>query len=290
MAEETAAAAAVLSEKSIRKAAEWFICAKPITGNIWAHIGCSTIPYKQLLDDTYSMNYLASFALQNGGKQGSLIRIQMETGKYVLPYYMVPGAGNYQVQTSDVLYSGNTSEPYELYNYFYDYAAEGGFGELPAQYAAAEAAYRNFVRNEYLAVPETTQSYLKYVIRQQRFDASDPSVISKVANYVQGAAQYNWKYDRLLDVQSDIVVAFLRDFKEGICQHYASAATLLFRMPRFPRPLYGRLRGQGGGGRMDGYFRIGRTCVGRSIYRRIRLGICGGYGRRSRFRRSGRGQ
>ena len=194
----------------------------------------STIPYKQLLDDTYSMNYLASFALQDGGKQGSLIRIQMETGKYVLPYYMVPGAGNYQVQTSDVLYSGNTSEPYELYNYFYDYAAEGGFGELPAQYAAAEAAYRNFVRNEYLAVPETTQSYLKYVIRRQGFDASDPSVISKVANYVQGAAQYNWKYDRLLDVQSDIVVAFLRDFKEGICQHYASAATLLFRMLGFP--------------------------------------------------------
>ena len=46
----------------------------------------------------------------------------------------------------------------------------------------------------------------------------------------------------------------------------------------------------GGGGRMDGYFRIGRTCVGRSIYRRIRLGVCGGYGRRSRVRRSGRGQ
>ena len=32
-----------------------------------------------------------------------------------------------------------------------------------------------------------------------------------------------------MDDEADVVVAFLTKYKEGICQHYASAATLLFR-------------------------------------------------------------
>ena len=83
-------------------------------------------------------------------------------------------------------------------------------------------------------MPDSAQSYLNYVIKEQGFSASDADIIAKVAKYVQGAAKYNLDYDRLLDVQTDIAVAFLRDFKEGICQHYASAATLLFRMLGIP--------------------------------------------------------
>ena len=200
------------------------------TGRSWR----STVPYGRLIDDTYSMNYLTSLALQNAGRQNSLIQIKMDNGEYVLPYYMATGTGNYTVQTSDVFYWGNTAEPYELANYFYEYTAEGPAGTLPQQYAALEEQYRSFVRNLYLAVPDSAQPYLNYVIQEQGFDASDPNIISEVAEYIQGAAEYNLDYNRILDMQTDIVVAFLRDFKEGVCQHYASAATLLYRMLGIP--------------------------------------------------------
>ncbi len=51
---------------------------------------------------------------------------------------------------------------------------------------------------------------------------------------MQGAATYNLDYDKALDKESDAVVSFLRDYKEGVCRHYASAATLLFRMIGIP--------------------------------------------------------
>ncbi len=200
------------------------------TGRGWR----STIPYGSLLDDTYSMNYLTSLALQNAGRQSSAVRIQMDNGSYVLPYYMALGTGNYQVQSSDVIYHGDTSGIYELDHYFYDYAAEGYVGGLPEQYVGLENLYADFVRENYLAVPDSSRTYLNYVIKEQGFDPSDPNVISAVANYVQKAARYNLEYNPLLDVQTDIVVSFLRDFKEGICQHYASAATLIFRCLGIP--------------------------------------------------------
>ncbi|MGN1061300.1 MAG: transglutaminase family protein, partial [Candidatus Coproplasma sp.] len=56
----------------------------------------------------------------------------------------------------------------------------------------------------------------------------------KVAKYIQNSATYNLMYDAALDGEQDIVVAFLRDYKEGVCQHYASAATLLYRALGIP--------------------------------------------------------
>ena len=199
------------------------------TGGGWR----STIQYGELIDEKYSMNYLTSLSLQNAGRESGMLRLDMERD-YVLPYYMAFGGENYRVQTSDVIYSGDTSEQYELNYYFYDHAEEGGTGSLTGRYADAEQAYRNFVEQNYLAVPESSRAYLNYVIREQGFDASDENIVSAVAEYVQGAAKYNLEYDRLLDAQTDIVVGFLRDFKEGICQHYASAATLIFRMLGIP--------------------------------------------------------
>ncbi len=97
-----------------------------------------------------------------------------------------------------------------------------------------ELAYRAFVHRMYLSLDETTRTYMDQLIAEQGFDASDPGIITAVARYIQGAATYNLDYDRSLDTQSNVVLAFLGTYREGVCRHYASAATLLYRALGIP--------------------------------------------------------
>ena len=185
--------------------------------------------YGQLLDGTYSMNYLTGIALSQAGYTSSQIAIEMKTHDYLLPYYMATGAGNYAVQTSDVWYKGDTSAAYSLPFYAYDYVRDGALTAGLGGYAAAEEAYRAFVYENYLTVRESARACMQAIIAEQGFRADDPAIVAKVAAYIQNAAAYNLEYDRAMDDEADVVVAFLTKYKEGICQHYASAATLLFR-------------------------------------------------------------
>ena len=185
--------------------------------------------YGQLLDGAYGMNYLTGIALAEAGYTSSQIAVEMYTHDYLLPDYMAMGAGNYAVQTSDVWYKGDTSAAYSLPFYAYDYVRDGALTAGLGGYAAAEEAYRAFVYENYLTVRESARACMQATIAEQGFRADDPAIVAKVAAYIQNAAAYNLEYDKAMDDEADVVVAFLTKYKEGICQHYASAATLLFR-------------------------------------------------------------
>ncbi len=183
----------------------------------------------------YSMNYLPAFSLSGMGMTEHEMQITVYGSQYYLPYNIVLGSGNHAVQGSDVIYSGSTAAPYSLTYYSYHFQEDGMLSyTLSGNAAQAERVYRNFVYENYLYVPSSTAEYLRQVIAEQGFDKTDANFIADVAQFVQNAAAYNLKYDRSLDQQEDIVVSFLRDYKEGICQHYASAATLLFRTLGIP--------------------------------------------------------
>lgn len=190
--------------------------------------------YSELLDGKYSLTYLTGAALAAAGYVSYEISIEQFTNDYLLPYYMAMGDFGYDVQASDVLYSGDVSSIYSLEYYMYDYVKEGAPEVGLGAYASAEEAYRQFVRQNYLSVPQSTLQYLSGIISAQGFSTDDPDIIEKVASYIQNAATYNLEYDSGLDKEEDIVVAFLESYKEGICQHYASAATLLYRALGIP--------------------------------------------------------
>ncbi|MCD8308230.1 MAG: transglutaminase-like domain-containing protein [Clostridia bacterium] len=182
----------------------------------------------------YSLSYLFSLALDEACYTASEVTVELYVDDYVLPYYLDFYGGDYEIQTSDVSYSGSTTT-YTVNVYYYDYLTYVAAGlTLPEVYTELELAYRTFVYENYLSVPQSTAEYLNTVIQEQGFDADDENIVSKVVNYIQNAATYNLAYDSALDEEEDIVVAFLRDYKEGICQHYASAATLLFRTLGIP--------------------------------------------------------
>ncbi|MDE5942808.1 MAG: transglutaminase-like domain-containing protein [Clostridia bacterium] len=177
----------------------------------------------------YSFNYLTSYALESEGYIAESISIAVYGTGYYLPYYMIT-AGDYDAQTSDVYYTGSSAN-YSLGYFPYDYLTN----PLSATLSGLEINdYNAFVHANYTTVPQSTQAYLQSIIDSQGWKITDPDLIGKVAAYVRGAAVYNLEYDRTMDSESDIVVAFLRDYKEGICQHYASSATLLYRLLGIP--------------------------------------------------------
>ena len=150
-----------------------------------------------------------------------------------LPYYMAMGDFDYDIQSSDVKYTGNTLE-YEL-----DYYTYTGFGaNIPdnlGKYTDLELLYRQFVHDNYTDLyDDDTVQFMEKIIAEQGFSPDDPLVIQNVATYIQKAAVYNMDYDKTLDTTDNIAISFLRDYKEGICQHYATAATLLYRALGIP--------------------------------------------------------
>ncbi|MDE5722378.1 MAG: transglutaminase-like domain-containing protein [Clostridia bacterium] len=191
--------------------------------------------YALLINGGYSANYLTAFALANSGVQSHELQILPFTFDYTLPYYAAAEGGSYSVQSSDTTYNGNTGAQYSINYYSYDYASQANAQyAVPSQYADYESSYRQFVYQNYLSVPSATREYLNGIISTQRFNRNDSQIVAKVARYVQRSAKYNLNYNSALDSSSDIVVAFLRDYKEGICSHYASAATLMFRTLGIP--------------------------------------------------------
>ena len=183
----------------------------------------------------YGLNYLTSIALQNSGLAADAVEIELLIDyTYSLPYYIA--LADVERQTSDVEYTSSATR-YTAQFYRYEYTSDSGARLKSSNigiYGGVEADYRKFVYEHYTAVPQSTLEYMLGVIQKQRFSKSDPDVIKKVAQYVRTAAKYVTEYDPALDEADDVAVAFLETYKEGVCRHYASAATVLYRALGFP--------------------------------------------------------
>ena len=133
--------------------------------------------YDQLLDDTYSYNYLFSILLKKAGMESDTVKIQSKVG-FVLPYYMEMVQEGYKTQTNDVTYTGDDSSEYSVSYYQYDYTdlIKGNYfdGLTLGSYADEARAYESFVREQYLSIPDTTRAYLNTIISEQGFDINDP--------------------------------------------------------------------------------------------------------------------
>lgn len=189
--------------------------------------------YGMLLDGKYSYNYLAGIALKNTGISSVRVDIQSYIqGQYFVPYFPDTYESNYDIQTSDVTYSGDVSEIYSLYYYLFS----GYYTEISAslgEYSDEEIAYRKFVKDNYLDIDTELKNYLQTIIDANGFNANSPTIIADVASYIQGVANYNLQYNQAIDYAKHPIIAFL-EAKEGICSHYASAATALYRALGIP--------------------------------------------------------
>lgn len=192
--------------------------------------------YEGRLMANYGFAYLPGMQFSSNRERAYHMAIRTFSTQYLLPYYLALGNNySYAIQSSDVRYSGPTDAIYDLAYYSYGYLENGiPTGDPLPVYAQLERQYRSFVYENYLQIPASTAEFFSELILQQGFSARDPKIFSKVAQFIQKSATYNQQYNHAMDDEQDIIVAFLSKYKEGVCQHYASAATLLFRALGIP--------------------------------------------------------
>lgn len=187
--------------------------------------------YLQLINGSESAYYLTSYALINSGYTQATLDINSLCGIFVMPYYSDAQVSDF-LQQSDIEMSGSTAETYSaVYYTFNNTTSEGAM--LPSKYAGYESLYAAFVKGNYSYVDDVTLAYMNGIIAEQKFDANDPEIVNKVATYIRKAAEYNLDYDTSIDSAENPVIAFLQK-GEGVCRHYAKAATLLYRSLGIP--------------------------------------------------------
>ena len=119
--------------------------------------------YRRRYLNQFGMNYLAGTAMKKAGFPEHTVEINALGNQYYLPYYLYAEQGAYAIQRSDVTQEGDCS-----YTYPVDYLSyKGGAISACAELAEEESAYRNFVYNNYLAVPEDTLAQLKNILQRE---------------------------------------------------------------------------------------------------------------------------
>ncbi len=200
------------------------------TGQGWAEAPA----YLELLDGMYSYNFLTGAALGMNGYVMSTLEVESFSSQYFLPYYLAMDSGILAPMPDNDAVFGNSHDGKYTITY-YLYTGDGSdLAKVLGLYTEAERRYAEFVYNNYLEVDSVTRAYLEGIIAAQGFDKNDPDIVSKVATYVQNAAKYNLAYNPDMDKEENAVIAFLDKYKEGVCRHYASAATLIFRALGIP--------------------------------------------------------
>ena len=182
-----------------------------------------------VLMDNRSAYYLPASALGNSGLSTYTATIDSKYGIFVLPYYATHTNG---LQTSDVVVEGDTSAPYDVH--YYNWSNTAGVA-IQSKYNSYEDAYGQYVKETYLTIDSETRAFMDEIIANNVFTDNKGAIsISKVAKYIQNAAVYNLEYDTAMDSTANPVIAFLSEYKEGVCRHYAASATMLFRALGIP--------------------------------------------------------
>ncbi len=95
--------------------------------------------------------------------------------------------------------------------------------------------YTQFVYSEYLQIPDYTKTEMLRIGKENGIDDTKDIFIlaDSIRKYVQNAGTYNL-YGAPYPESVDVAVYFLDVAKEGVCQHFAAAATMMYRAYGIP--------------------------------------------------------
>ena len=135
---------------------------------------------------------------------------------------------------NDIEQSGTMEKGVEyVSNYVnYDYFSEDVYTQQQSQYSAAEEKYRKYVYDTYLDLPNSTKEKLKTIAKQNNLYAQNTTIIKDVRDYIRQAAKYDLQ--AVPSLSEDAIIQFLTVDKRGVCRHFASAATAMYRALGIP--------------------------------------------------------
>ncbi|MBQ8539538.1 MAG: transglutaminase domain-containing protein [Ruminococcus sp.] len=95
-------------------------------------------------------------------------------------------------------------------------------------------AYKEFVYNNYLSVPQDVRDKLVEIAYNNHFDFySNEGIVTSVKEYVSNSATYSLDTPSLPQGQ-DLALWFLNESETGYCVHFATTATLMLRSLGIP--------------------------------------------------------
>lgn len=128
----------------------------------------------------------------------------------------------------------------EIYDYYYDFVrltdnVEEMQKYIHGEFAVEMQSYSKYVYEEYLQIPEYTKQELLRIGKEHGIYETDDefALAAQIQRYVQNAGRYNL-YGNDYPEGVDVAVYFLDVAKEGVCQHFAAAATMMFRAYGIP--------------------------------------------------------
>lgn len=198
-------------------------------GDYWGRGWMAATPYET--QDTSPLEFVGRAVYD--GQQAKSMKIKLVSGCPILfPYYSnaLTGVGNADIK-NDCYFVKDSARAFQYtLNHTEDFGYYSTISHpLSAEDAALEENYRSFVYANYLNVPDSTHQALLTWANNQGIYQSSSSLVQDIQEAVRNAGVYAPHAEDAYSGHVDDAVHFLTVAKAGICQHFASAATLLYR-------------------------------------------------------------
>ena len=171
-------------------------------------------------------------ALANANYSSTSVRITplLDIFYYSTPYYYDGGVSyNYNDCYADM--KAPKDQTYEVSYIPFDYLSAESVPTISDP--SADDEYYAFVLDSYRTMTQTMYESMSAIAAENELYSDDPDIIAKVAEYIRGAATYNLEFSGIPDGEEGVIY-FLTEGKEGVCRHFATAATLMYRTMGIP--------------------------------------------------------
>ena len=186
--------------------------------------------FSKVYDKTPNPLYYPGLALQKSEATAYSLTVEIAEGNpygeltYVLPYY-VPTSSS--TDRNDTQLSLNGLTEYTVDNFYvYDYFS----AQNPVTFDDTD--YAKFVEENYLALPKDTEQKMRDIAKENGIEKESATLIQDVASFVQGYLPYSLELTK--EYKDDYAVFFFEEAENGYCQHYATAATAMYRALDIP--------------------------------------------------------
>lgn len=182
--------------------------------------------------ETSPLHYASDLIINSGNFTSSLLTYYkgetLESG--LLPMY---SSTYLETGGSDIKCKPNLSNQIDYEFYPVDLSEISEPLLKPSNYSSSnisseEAIYCDYVRDKYLSVSDTHKVFFNKLIEKNNLKADSIEDLVNVRDFIKASAKYNLKF-KSYPADKDAVIYFLETAKEGICNHFASALTLLYR-------------------------------------------------------------
>lgn len=178
--------------------------------------------------DVNPLNLTAN-TLFSSGKFPATVNVKVLTD----PMYYLPQYTYYSLGNPDDIKIHEKATEYTVDSVYYDYLTDDCVLTEPPINQVVNDIYLSFVQDNYLTIDDELKTQLLDITANEFSGVTGKELIKAIASYVQNSATYNLEFSEF-PADKDMIVYFLTECKEGICQHFAAAATMIYRAYGIP--------------------------------------------------------